>query len=96
MKTIDDFAYLLGKEQEENISKSFPSLDAHKEAMITIITGRKYTKVNVGRSGKYMVDDNGNIFGIKGYGRVHKGRYYGTLQTIDQYHWGEYAPIKKL
>jgi hypothetical protein len=42
-----------------------------------------------------MIDnETGEIFGIKGYGVVHKGHRYGTLATADQWYWGEYGPRK--
>ena len=57
--------------------------------------GRKYANVDVGDSGKYMVElDTGNIFGIKGYGVIHRGHSYGTLDTIDQYDWRGYVARK--
>jgi hypothetical protein len=58
--------------------------------------GSKYTKVDVGGSGKYMVENStGNIFGIKAYGFVHRGHFYGTLDTIDDYTWGRFYPERK-
>ena len=61
-----------------------------------IIPGRKYIKVDVGSSGKYMVDTaTGEIFGIKGYGQVHKGHRYGTLDTIHEWNWGGYTAFRK-
>jgi len=61
-----------------------------------VIPGKKYTKVDVGSSGKYMIDNaTGEIFGIKGYGVIHKGHRYGTLDTIDQYYWGDYTARKR-
>ena len=54
--------------------------------------GKKYTKIDVGDSGKYMVDNaTGEIFGIKAYGVIHRGHRYGTLDTIDQFAWGDYT-----
>ena len=42
--------------------------------------GKKYTKVDVGRSGRFMVvNDTGEIFGIKAYGVIHRGHRYGTV-----------------
>lgn len=62
---------------------------------VTVKTGKKYTKVDVGRSGKYMVvNETGQIFGIKGYGVIHRGHYYGTLDEIHQWNWGGYAAVK--
>lgn len=61
-----------------------------------IIPGKKYTKVDIGSSGKYMVvNDTGEIYGVKAYGVIHKGHRYGTLETIDDYYWGNYTAVKK-
>ena len=81
--------------------------DSQVEAeAVEIRPGPKYTKVDRGprwgqgrtehnMSGFLMIDNvTGAIYGIKGYGQVHKGRYYGTLETADQWYWGEYGPRK--
>ena len=65
-----------------------------------IIEGKRYIRIDVGPthnwSGKLMINSiSGEIFGIKGYGVVHKGKRYGNLDTIDDYFWGEYSPILK-
>jgi len=65
------------------------------DTKVTIKPGSKYTKIDRGTSGKYMVDKDGNIFGIKAYGVIHRGHRYGTLDTVDQYYWGGYTAIKK-
>jgi hypothetical protein len=62
---------------------------------VTVIPGKKYTKIDVGASGKYMVDSEGNIFGIKAYGVIHRGHQYGTLDTIDSWYWGDYTAVHK-
>ena len=57
--------------------------------------GRKYANVDVGQSGKYMVVlDTGEIFGIKAYGVIHRGHYYGTLDTINEWDWSGYTGRK--
>ena len=57
--------------------------------------GRKYANVDVGDSGKYMVVlDTGEIYGIKAYGVIHRGHYYGTLDTINEYDWSGYVAHK--
>lgn len=62
----------------------------------TVKIGRKYANVDVGGSGRYMVDlATGEIFGIKAYGVIHRGHYFGTLDTINDYHWSEYHAITK-
>lgn len=67
----------------------------YKAAIETCIKlGKKYTKIDVGTSGKYMVDQDGNIFGIKAYGVIHFGHQYGTLDTINEWNWGGYTARK--
>ena len=68
---------------------------------MTVKPGKKYTKIDRGpecnMSGFLMIDnETGEIFGIKAYGVVHKGRRYGTLATAGQWYWGEYGPRKPL
>lgn len=61
-----------------------------------IVPGKKYTKIDIGYSGRYMVEnETEKIFGIKGYGVVHKGHYYGTLDEIDNLFWGTYHAQRK-
>jgi hypothetical protein len=63
-----------------------------------VIPGKKYTKIDVKlpqQSGRYMVvNETGEIYGIKAYGVIHKGHYFGTLETIDDYYWGGYRAWK--
>ena len=66
-----------------------------QDAQTTIKPGKLYTKVDVGRSGKYMVDQQGNIWGIKAYGVIHRGHRYGTLDTADDWNWGGYIAVPK-
>ncbi len=96
--TIEGFAALVEREQLARMREEFPNYppgQAEHDYKTTVKEGRKYTKVDVGTSGKFMVDDAGNIFGIKGYGVIHKGHRYGTLETVSEWHWGYYHPIQK-
>ena len=53
-----------------------------KNQRVNIKPGPKYTKVNIGDSGRFMVvNSTGEIFGIKAYGVIHRGHYYGTLDN---------------
>ena len=96
---IQRFAALVEAETKtEYIRKGYKNMDIHYENGIktTIVDGKKYIKVNVGGSGKFMVvKDTGEIFGIKGYGVIHRGKRYGTLDTLDAWKWGDYTPYKK-
>lgn len=55
---------------------------------------KKYTYIDVGNSGKYLINEDGEIFGIKKYGVINKGRFYGILDTVDDYYWGDYTARK--
>ena len=65
------------------------------QCLTSIKQGKKYTKIDVGTSGKLMIDEDGNIFGIKAYGVIHRGKHYGTLDTVEDYYWGDYYPRKR-
>ena len=59
--------------------------------------GRKYANVDVGQSGKYMVElSTGSIYGIKAYGVIHRGHSFGTLDTIHEWDWSDYTARKAL
>jgi hypothetical protein len=56
-----------------------------------IVPGKKYTKVDIGTSGRFMiVNETGEIFGIKAYGVIHKGHFFGTLDDFQDKYWGRY------
>lgn len=92
---IQQFADLVEKQQIERLHKDNMDCEVNIiNSKVSIKPGKKYIKVNVGSSGKFMVDQEGNIFGIKAYGVIHRGHFYGTLDTINNYFWGEYHPVK--
>jgi len=89
------FAKLVQDQTFERLNKVHGNtVDWSRDSKTNIKPGKKYVKVDVGSSGKFMVDQDENIFGIKGYGVIHKGKRHGTLDTIDQYYWGSYSPFK--
>lgn len=58
-------------------------------------TGRKYINVDLAGSGVYMVTkEEGDIFSIKGYGVIHRGHHFGTLDTVAGWFWGDYRAQK--
>jgi hypothetical protein len=68
-----------------------------RSLIVSIKRGKKYTKVDVGSSGKFMIENaTETIYGIKAYGVVHKGKCYGTLSTTYEFYWGGWSPIKIL
>src|SRR3990167_5664941 len=81
----DDWA----RDQERGLDYS---LSVHEPQMVCRVQlGRKYAHVAVGSSGRYMVElATGAVYGIKGYGVIHRGHYYGTLDTLADYEWSGY------
>ena len=80
----------------ERDGKQYP-LEVHANAWpCTIKMGRKYANVDIGQSGKYMVElATGAIYGIKAYGVIHRGHYYGTLDTINEWDWSDYSAVRR-
>ncbi len=94
--TVLEFAKVVEEQQIARLnSDSIVHADNVHNCRTEVLSGRKYTKVNLGGAGKYMIDREGNIFGIKAYGVIHRGHQYGTLDTVHNYFWGGYAPIVK-
>lgn len=93
LEKLEYFAGVLEREQLQDLIMMKGDCEANRiNRRVTIKVGDKYTRVDVGRSGKYMVDNaTGEIFGIKRYGVIHRGHHYGTLDTVDQYYWGGYT-----
>lgn len=93
---LAEFAATVERQQIERLYGDNLACETNvKGARVSIKAGAKYTKVDVGSSGKFMVDAAGNIFGIKAYGVIHKGHQYGTLDTINEWYWGLYAPVRR-
>jgi hypothetical protein len=79
---VAEFAAAVEAAELETLIRLKLDCDANRRNVKTSIKpGKKYTKVDVGGSGRYMIDSAGNIFGIKAYGVVHTGKRYGTLDN---------------
>jgi hypothetical protein len=93
---LENFANLVESQQLERLAREGMTLEIHRPnytARIRPMQGssQKYIKVDVGTSGKYMVEiSTGNIFGIAGYGQIHRGHQYGTLDTVAAWDWSGY------
>jgi|LSQX01.3.fsa_nt_gb hypothetical protein len=95
MNKVEEFARLLENDQLEELHKKNLTADVNVlNCKVTVKPKRKYICVDVGTSGKYMIDKTTEeIFGIRGYGKVNKSHRYGTLDTIYNYYWGLYNAI---
>ena len=92
--TVEEFAKIFETDHQAELQRKFPEAHAAgcwKDEVTTLVHGRLYTQVNIGRAGRYMVEKTtGNIYGIKGFGKIHKGHQYGTLATAADWSWGTY------
>jgi hypothetical protein len=88
------FAALLEAHTIQRLKENgFTSQGVLDRAKTHVHDGKKYARVDNADSGRYMVEmATGNIFGIKAYGQVHKGHFYGTVDTMAEYFWGDYYP----
>jgi len=87
--TITEFAETIERKEKAQLMKLKLDCEANwHNAKTHIHIGRKWSRVDVGSSGRYMIDQQGRIFGIKAYGVPHLGHYYGTLDnpTCIEYH----------
>jgi len=64
-------------------------------------SGRKFDKVYVGdangqKHGRYMVErKTENIYAIKSWAQVNTRRWFGTLDTIEQFDWKPFHAVPK-
>ena len=80
--TIEEFAKAVERQEKTNLMRRHLDCEANwRHAKTHIHIGRKWTRVDVGTSGRYMIDLEGRIFGIKAYGVPHLGHHYGTLDN---------------
>ena len=92
---LERFRAYLEKQEAEGLLRRHPGWQLGLPIVRTV-KRRKYTLVDVGSSadqwsGKYMVEnDTGEIYGIKGYGTIHRGHHYGNLDTVLAWDWTEY------
>jgi hypothetical protein len=42
-----------------------------------------------------VVNESGEIFGIKAYGVIHRGHKFGTLDTLFDWDWSGYRAVPK-
>lgn len=99
MATVEEFAALVLEQRQARLRADYPTSDQWEWETVNVKPGKKYTKVDVGprhnMSGEYMIDNaTGEIFGIKGYGVIHRGHRYGTLETVEEWDWSGYVGSK--
>ncbi len=99
---IQQFALLLELEQRERYASECDHTGATLKMLqdnsctVRVKPAAKYTKIMIHTANCFMiVNETGEIFGTKGYGVIHRGHPYGTLDTVDEWYWGDYTPRRK-
>ncbi len=88
---LERFRALLQDAQKQELLRRGYNPENHRHGC-RVKVGRKYANVDVGDSGKYMVElATSKIYGIKGYGVIHRGHQYGSLDTLWGWDWSGYA-----
>lgn len=96
---IEALAARMLDETRERLARQYSEWQADRE-QVRIIPGRVYTKIDMGSGGQWrgalMVENaTGLIYGIKAYGKVHRGWRYGNLWTVNDWYWGDHTPRRK-
>ncbi|KKL87967.1 hypothetical protein LCGC14_1929450 [marine sediment metagenome] len=93
---LKDLCDKITKEQQQRLrERKLACQDNMDNAVARYHIKRKYSYVDIGKSGAYMIDNaTSEIFSIKAYGVIHRGHRFGTLDTIDNYFWGDYRAYK--
>ena len=93
-KKVEKLAQLIQFEYGNRVKREYP--DGFPDGIkVKVKAGRRWIKVDVDTSGKYMVDRDGTIYGIKAYGVPHFGYRFGNLDTIQDWDWSGYRAIWK-
>lgn len=97
-KKLEILAHLVKCEQQGELVKTSLNLGPNY-IDVRLVPGPKYTKLDIKHGGQWsgslMIDAEGNIYGIKGYGTIHRGHAYGNLDTIEKWYWGRYYPTPR-
>ena len=80
--TVEEFAQKVQAGEQASLRRVKMDCEANLANCVTEVKpGRKWTKVNIGKAGKFMIDLQGRIFGVKAYGVPNLRRFYGTLDN---------------
>jgi len=82
MSHVKEFSEMLQVKVDEYMAAHYPN---NGRELVTIKPGKKYVKIDVGRSGKFMFNtDDGHLYFIKGYGVIDRKKDFGYLPAIIQ------------
>ncbi len=92
---VEEFSTMLQAKVDEYMNTNYPN---NERKLVTIKPGKKYIKIDVGRSGTFMFDTKDcHLYFIKGYGVIDKKKDFGSLPLIVQkdFDWDGYSILAK-
>lgn len=95
MENVTEFVTQLQTKVDQYMTAHYPN---NGKELVQIRLGKKYIKIDIGSSGKFMFDiDNGHLYFIKGYGAIDRKKDFGYLPAIIQkgFDWDGYSIIPK-
>ena len=82
IELVEEFGNMLQAKVDEYMTAHSPN---NGRELVTIKPGKKYIKIDVGHSGKFMFDKaDCHLYFIKGYGVINKKKDFGSLPLIIQ------------
>ena len=80
--TLEDFAQKVQEGRIQSLIKGKVDCQCNRDnEKIHIHQGKKWTRIDTATSGLFMINPEGQIYGIKAYGVPHLGHYHGTLEN---------------
>ncbi len=80
---IIDFLAAWHENGRASFEKSYPNLNYDRDYVKTAHNRRKYIGLDDGNSGSMMLEKTtGKVYGIKGYGQIHRGHLCGDIEAL--------------
>ena len=102
LELVDEFRIMLQGKVDDYMTACFPkgagSPQYTGRELVAVKPGKKYIRIDVGRSGKFMFDTaDCHLYFIKGYGVIDKKKDFGSLPVIIQkgFDWDGYSIMPK-
>lgn len=88
LEKVRKFASMIQGAMDAYFKKQMANVPGYSRSanggLVTVRKRRKFIAVDIGGSGQFLVGPNDYVWGIKGYGKVHKGKLYGTVDQLLQ------------
>jgi hypothetical protein len=98
-KLLDEFSATLSRDVRDNYFTRWGGKHenlAEKYSRVELQPGKKYIRVVLDTSSRYFIEkETGNIYGSAGWRSPNFKRQYGTLNTVNDWYWGDFYAENK-